>query len=183
MSMVNASPGQPPVLVLMGVSGCGKSTVAGLLAGRLGWDFEEGDDLHPAANVDKMASGHPLDDEDRWPWLANVAEWIGEHTDAGRPGIVTCSALKKSYRDVLRGERVVFVYLAGTREQIARRLATRHGHYMPASLLDSQFDALEPPAPEEDSITVEIGVSASVETDAIMSRLGLIPKASTQAGT
>ena len=183
MSMVNASPGQPPVLVLMGVSGCGKSTVAGLLAGRLGWDFEEGDDLHPAANVDKMASGHQLDDEDRWPWLAKVAEWIGEHTDAGRPGIVTCSALKKSYRDVLRGERVVFVYLAGTREQIARRLAARHGHYMPASLLDSQFDALEPPTPEENSITVEVGGSSSVESDAIMSRLGLIPKASTQAGS
>jgi gluconokinase len=183
VSMVNASPGQPPVLVLMGVSGCGKSTVAGLLAGRLGWDFEEGDDLHPAANVDKMATGHPLDDEDRWPWLANVAEWIGEHTDAGRPGIVTCSALKKSYRDVLRGERVVFVYLAGTREQIARRLAARHGHYMPASLLDSQFDALEPPTPEENSITVEVGASSSVESDEIMSRLGLIPKASTQAGS
>jgi gluconokinase len=182
VSTVNASPGQPPVLVLMGVSGCGKSTVAGLLAGLLGWDFEEGDDLHPAANVDKMASGHQLDDEDRWPWLANVAEWIGEHVDAGRPGIITCSALKQSYRDVLRGERVVFVYLAGTREQIARRLAARHGHYMPASLLDSQFEALEPPTPEENSITVEIGASSSVESDGIMSRLGLIPKASTQAG-
>jgi gluconokinase len=117
--------GEPPVLVLMGVSGCGKSTVGALLAGRLEWDFEEGDDLHPAANVDKMASGEPLDDEDRWPWLAKVAEWIGEHTDAGRPGIITCSALKKGYRDVLRGEQVVFVYLAGTREQIARRLAAR----------------------------------------------------------
>jgi gluconokinase len=154
----------------------------GLLAGRLGWDYEEGDDLHPAANVDKMASGHELDDEDRWPWLAKVAEWIGEHVDAGRPGIITCSALKKSYRDVLRGERVVFVYLAGTREQIARRLAARHGHYMPASLLDSQCAALEPPTPEENSITVKIGASTSIETDAIMSRLGLISKASTQAG-
>jgi gluconokinase len=180
--MVKGSPGQPLVLVLMGVSGCGKSTVAGLLAGRLGWDFEEGDDLHPAANVEKMASGHPLDDEDRWPWLANVAEWIGERTDAGRPGIITCSALKKSYRDVLRGERVVFVYLAGTREQIARRLAARHGHYMPASLLDSQFDALEPPTPEESSITVEVGAGSSVESDQIISRLDLISRASTQAG-
>jgi gluconokinase len=182
VSMVNASSGQPLVLVLMGVSGCGKSTVAGLLAGRLGWDFEEGDDLHPAANVAKMASGHRLDDVDRWPWLVKVAEWIGNHIDVGRSGIITCSALKQSYRDVLRGERVVFVYLAGTREQIARRLAARHGHYMPASLLDSQFDALEPPTPEENSITVEIGASASVETDAVMSRLGLIPTASTPAG-
>lgn len=173
--MVDASPGQPPVVVLMGVSGCGKSTVAGLLAGRLGWDFEEGDDLHPAANVAKMASGHQLDDEDRRPWLAKVAEWIREHTGVGRPGIITCSALKQSYRDVLRGEHVVFVYLAGTREQIARRLAARHGHFMPASLLDSQFDALEPPTPEENSITVEIGASASVETDAVIAGLGLIP--------
>ncbi len=180
--MVNASPGQPLVVVLMGVSGCGKSTVAGLLAGRLGWDFEEGDDLHPAANVAKMASGHELDDEDRWPWLAKVAEWIAEHTDVGRPGIITCSALKRSYRDVLRGEHVVFVYLAGSREQIARRLAARQGHFMPASLLDSQFDALEPPTPEENSITVEIGASASAETDAIMTGLGLIPTGSTPEG-
>ena len=107
VSMINASLAQPPVLVLMGVSGCGKSTVAALLAGRLGWDLAEGDDLHPAANVDKMAAGHALDDEDRWPWLAKVAEWIGEHTDAGRPGVITCSALKRSYRDVLRGEHVI----------------------------------------------------------------------------
>ena len=181
--MADVSAEQPLVLVLMGVSGCGKSTVAGLLAGRLGWDFEEGDDLHPAANVEKMASGHELDDEDRWPWLARVAEWIGEHTDAGRPGVITCSALKKSYRDVLRGERVMFVYLAGTREQIATRLAARHGHYMPASLLDSQFDALEPPTPDENSITVEIGDSPPVETDVIMSRLGLISQGAPQAGS
>jgi gluconokinase len=179
--LINAPPGQPPVLVLMGVSGCGKSTVAGLLAGRLGWDFEEGDDLHPPANIDKMASGHPLDDEDRWPWLAKVAQWIAEHTRAGRPGIITCSALKKSYRDVLRGEHVVFVYLAGTREQIARRLAARHGHYMPESLLDSQFDALEPPTPEENSITIDIASSSADESDDLMSRLGLVPNASTEA--
>ena len=179
--MINASAAQPPVLVLMGVSGCGKSTVAALLAGRLGWDVAEGDDLHPAANVDKMAAGHALDDEDRWPWLAKVAEWIGEHTDAGRPGVITCSALKRSYRDVLRGEQVVFVYLAGSREQIARRLAARHGHYMPASLLDSQFDALQPPTPEENSITVGIAADSSIESDEIISRLGLVPKASAQA--
>ena len=120
-------------LVLMGVSGCGKSTVAGVLAGRLGWDFGEGDDLHPPENVAKMAAGHPLTDDDRWPWLERVAQWIREHTDAGRPGIITCSALKRSYRDILRGDHVVFVYLHGTREQIATRLAARHGHYMPAA--------------------------------------------------
>ena len=99
-----------PVLVIMGVSGGGKSTVAGLLAGRLGWDLAEGDDMHPAANIAKMAAGHPLDDADRWPWLARVAEWIHVRTAADLPGIVTCSALKRSYRDVLRAPSVVFVW-------------------------------------------------------------------------
>jgi gluconokinase len=165
---------QPPVLVLMGVSGSGKSTVGALLAGRLNWDFEEGDDLHPAANLEKMAAGHPLDDDDRWPWLARVAEWIVVHADAGRPGVITCSALKKRYRDVLRGERIVFVYLAGTREQIAARLAARHDHFMPTSLLDSQFEALEPPTPEENSISIDLAASASAEADEIMARLGLL---------
>ncbi|MGI8879337.1 MAG: gluconokinase [Jatrophihabitans sp.] len=176
------SAGQLPVLVLMGVSGSGKSTVAGLLAGRLGWDFEEGDDLHPPANVAKMAAGHPLDDEDRGPWLANVAAWITDHTAAGEPGIITCSALKKSYRDVLRGDHVVFVYLAGTREDIHRRLMSRHGHYMPISLLDSQFDALEPPTSEEASITIDIAASSAAESDQIADRLGLLPQVDGQSG-
>jgi gluconokinase/shikimate kinase len=161
----------------MGVSGCGKSTVGALLAGRLGWDFEEGDDLHPTANVEKMAAGHPLDDEDRKPWLATIGAWIREHTDAGRPGVITCSALKKSYRDVLRGDHVTFVYLAGTHDQIARRLAARHGHFMPASLLDSQFATLEPPTPDENSITVDISESSSVEADEIIDRLHQHPTA------
>lgn len=170
---------EPVVLVLMGVSGSGKSTVAALLAGRLGWDFEEGDDLHPAANVAKMHAGHPLDDDDRRPWLARVAEWIVEHTEAGRPGIITCSALKRSYRDVLRGEHVVFVYVMGTQDQIAARLASRHGHYMPSSLLDSQFAVLEPPGPDERSITVDIDVPASVEMATIVTSLGLVPEGAT----
>lgn len=165
----------PPVLVLMGVSGCGKSTIAGMLAGRLGWDLAEGDDMHPRANVDKMAAGHPLDDADRWPWLDRVAAWITDHTTSGRPGIVTCSALKRSYRDVLRGEKVVFVYLAGTREQIADRLAVRHGHFMPVSLLDSQFAALEPPGEDECSITVDIGGAPGSEATEIVRRLELEP--------
>lgn len=166
----------------MGVSGCGKSTIAGLLAGRLGWDFEEGDDLHPAANVDKMSAGQPLDDEDRWPWLKKVAAWITEHTDAGRPGLITCSALKKSYRDILRGEHVIFVYLAGTREQIARRLAARHGHFMSAALLDSQFAILEPPTPDEKSITIDIAAKPSAQCDEVTQRLGLTGDKSTHAG-
>ncbi|HTK64905.1 MAG TPA: gluconokinase [Pseudonocardia sp.] len=164
-----------PVLVLMGVSGCGKSTVAGVLAGRLGWDLAEGDDMHPRANVEKMAAGHALRDSDRWPWLDRVAAWIADHTAAARPGIVTCSALKRRYRDVLRGERVVFVYLAGTRKQIADRLAVRHGHFMPPTLLDSQFADLEPPDPDELSITVDIGGSPDGEASEIIRRLGLEP--------
>jgi gluconokinase/shikimate kinase len=159
----------------MGVSGCGKSTVAGVLAGRLGWDLAEGDDMHPAANVAKMAAGHPLEDSDRWPWLARVAAWIDEHAAAGRPAIVTCSALKRSYRDVLRGEHVIFVYLAGTREQIAARLAVRHNHFMPAALLDSQFADLEPPGPDERSITITIGGPPDDQAARIVARLALEP--------
>lgn len=150
---------QPVVLVLMGVSGCGKSTVAGLLAGQLGWPFEEGDDLHPQVNKDKMAAGHPLADEDRWPWLEKVAAWVEERLDRGENGLVTCSALKRSYRDVInrRGSGVVFVYLAGSRETIGARLAARQGHYMPASLLDSQFADLEEPGPDEPEVRVDAG--------------------------
>ena len=103
----------PTVLVVMGVSGTGKSTVAGMLADRLGWDLAEGDDLHPPANVEKMRAGTPLTDEDRWPWLDKVAAWIRAHTDAGTPGIITCSALRRIYRDRLSGPGVVFVHLAG----------------------------------------------------------------------
>ena len=165
---------EPVVLVLMGVSGSGKSTIAALLAGQLGWDFEEGDDLHPPANVAKMHAGHPLDDEDRKPWLARVAQWIKEHTDAGRPGIITCSALKRSYRDVLRGEHVVFVHVAGSQEAIAARLASRHGHYMPPSLLESQFATLEPPAPDERSITIGINATAAHEAAEVVKVLGLV---------
>ncbi len=173
------SPAEPVVLVLMGVSGSCKSTVAGLLAGRLGWDFEEGDDLHPAANVAKMHAGHALTDADRWPWLAKVAEWITAHTEAGRPGIITCSALKRGYRDVLRGQHVVFVYMAGTHDEIAARLAARHGHYMPSSLLDSQFETLEPPGSDERTITVDVKAPASVEADDIVARLGLVAAGAT----
>jgi gluconokinase len=163
----------PDVLVIMGVSGCGKSTVAGVLAGRLGWDLGEGDDLHPPENVAKMAAGQPLTDADRWPWLDRIAAWIRERVDHGRPGIITCSALKRSYRDRLRGDEVVFVYLHGSREQIATRLAARHGHYMPAALLDSQFADLEPPGDDERAIRVDIGPLPGVQADEIMERLGI----------
>jgi len=166
-----------PVLVIMGVSGSGKSTVAGLLAGRLGWDLAEGDDLHPPANVAKMASGHPLDDQDRLPWLDKIAAWIGEHNDTGRPGIITCSALKKSYRDVLRGDHVVFVFLIGTHDEIAARLAARHGHFMSAAMLDSQIEALEPPSAEEGAITIDVSGSPEQESEQIITRLHLVGSA------
>jgi len=166
---------EPVVLVVMGVSGCGKSTVAALLAGRLGWPFEEGDALHPQANVEKMATGHPLTDEDRAPWLQKVVAWVEEQLDAGRSGLITCSALKRAYRDVInrRGSGVVFVYLSGTRETIAARLAARHGHYMPASLLDSQFADLEEPTSNEPAICIDVGPPPGVIAQHIVEQLNL----------
>ena len=151
----------PQVLVVIGVSGCGKTTVAALLSGRCGWPFEEGDALHPQSNVDKMQAGDPLTDEDRWPWLEKVASWIEGQLDAGSSGVITCSALKRSYRDILnrRGSGVVFVYLAGDKELIAARLAARREHFMPESLLESQFETLEEPQADEPAVRVDIGPS------------------------
>ncbi|HEY7047043.1 MAG TPA: gluconokinase [Jatrophihabitantaceae bacterium] len=179
MSSAQSPVAEPVVLVVMGVSGSGKSRVAGLLAGRLGWDLAEGDELHPPENIAKMASGHPLTDADRWPWLAKVAAWIKQRTDVGQSGVITCSALKRSYRDLLRGEHVVFVYLAGDRDVIATRLGLRHGHFMPSTLLDSQFATLEPPGPDERSVTVDISASVADEADEIVARLGLRPDGAT----
>jgi gluconokinase len=165
----------PAVLVLMGVSGCGKTTVAQILSAHLGWPYEEGDALHPAANVAKMAAGHPLDDADRAPWLAKVADWVDERLDAGESGVITCSSLKRSYRALIgrRGAGVEFVYLHGSRELIAARLADRHGHYMPASLLDSQFATLEEPGPDEPALRVEIGEPPEAIAHDIIQALGL----------
>ena len=141
-------------VVIMGVSGCGKSSVGAGLAARLGLNYRDGDDLHPPENVAKMRAGMPLTDADRWPWLDRV----GQVLLADAPVIVGCSALKRAYRDRIRtaaGGPVTFVHLAGSQEVIAARMALRQGHYMPLSLLDSQFAALEPPAAEE-AITVSI---------------------------
>ena len=159
----------------MGVSGCGKSTVAAILASRLGWPFEEGDALHPHKNIEKLAAGHPLTDADRWPWLAKVADWVDARLDAGENGLITCSALKRSYRDMInrRGTGVSFVFLAGSKETIAARLASRHGHFMHASLLDSQFADLEEPAADEPAIRVDIGPPAAEVAEQIMKDLGL----------
>ncbi|HYP32109.1 MAG TPA: gluconokinase [Burkholderiaceae bacterium] len=165
----------PVVLVLMGVSGSGKTTVARIIAERLRWPFEEGDALHPPANVAKMAAGHPLTDEDRAPWLAKVADWVDARLDAGESGVITCSALKRKYRELIdrRGERVEFVYLHGSRELIATRLATRQGHFMPSSLLDSQFATLEEPADDEPVIRVEIGAAPESVAGDVLAALGL----------
>lgn len=164
---------KPGVLVLMGVSGCGKTTVAAILASRLGWPFEEGDALHPQANIEKMAAGRPLSDVDRWPWLAKVADWVDERLDVGDNGVITCSALKRSYRDMInrRGSGLIFVYLAGSKETIAARLAARQGHFMRATLLDSQLADLEEPAADEPAIRVDIGPPAAEIAEQIMERL------------
>ncbi len=166
---------KPVVLVFMGVAGSGKTTVAAILAGRLGWPFEEGDALHPQANIEKMAAGHPLTDEDRWPWLAKVADWIDEHLDAGESGLITCSALKRSYRDLInrRGSGVEFVYLAGSKETIAARLAARHGHFMPPSLLDSQFADLQEPRPDEPATRIDIGPAPAELAQEVVDHFGL----------
>jgi carbohydrate kinase (thermoresistant glucokinase family) len=148
----------PAVVVVIGVSGSGKSTVGALLAARLRWDFEDADRFHPSANIDKMHNGVALTDEDRWPWLRAIAVWIDATRDAGRHAVLACSALKRRYRDLLVGDRadVRLVYLKGDAMLIARRLAARDDHFMPPSLLRSQFDALEEPGPDENPVTVSI---------------------------
>jgi len=164
---------RPLVLVVMGVSGVGKTTIALELAARLGWPYEEGDALHPQANVDKMRAGNPLSDADRAPWLAAIASWIDSRLASGEPGIITCSAFKRSYREQIIGDRagVRLVYLRGSSETISQRLAGRQGHFMPWSLLQSQLDTLEEPSAEERSIVVDVDGSAEAIAGEIASRL------------
>src|SRR6185437_10767920 len=149
----------PPILVIMGVSGSGKSTIAEELAARLGWPFEEGDALHPESNIAKMHAGIPLTDADRGPWLERVAVWIDGQRAEKQPGIITCSALKRSYRQIIIGDRpeVRLVYLRGGWELMAEHLAGRHGHFMPPALLQSQIDTLEEPDPSEDALIIDEG--------------------------
>jgi gluconokinase len=162
------------ILVVMGVSGSGKTTVASALAQHFGWPFKDGDELHPPSNIAKMRAGHPLDDGDRWPWLARIADWIDAWRAAARCGVITCSALKRSYRAFLtkgRGE-VRIVYLHGDMALIATRLAARSGHFMPSDLLVSQFAALEEPGPAEPAIRVEIDQPVGDIVAAIAAALG-----------
>lgn len=154
----------PCAVIVMGVSGSGKSTIATALADRLDWAFEDGDRFHPASNVTKMSAGHPLTDEDRWPWLQAIADEIDRVCEAGRHVVIACSALKRTYRNLLVHGRsdVRIVFLDGNQALIADRLAKRKGHFMPPGLLDSQFKTLERPQPDERPIAVSI--DAPIET-------------------
>jgi gluconokinase len=158
------------VIVVMGVSGSGKTTIGQALAQRLGVDYAEADEFHPPENIAKMSSGLPLNDDDRWPWLNAIAEWIGEHPQGG---VVTCSALKKKYRDVLaRGGDVFFAHLDGTRELVAARLAERKGHFMPPALLDSQFADLEPLHDDERGAVISIDATPDEIVEATIRATG-----------
>ena len=163
----------PCALVVMGVSGSGKSTVADRLAARLGWRYEDGDRFHPPANVAKMSAGHPLTDDDRWPWLQAIADEIDRLAAAGQRAVVACSALKRAYRKILVHGRddIRIVFLDGTQKLIAARLAARKGHFMPSGLLASQFKTLEPPQPDERPITVSIDASVEAIVDQIIRQL------------
>jgi gluconokinase len=147
------------IVVVMGVSGSGKTTVARLVAQALHCQFLEGDELHPRANVEKMSKGTPLTDADRLPWLRRIAEEIDGWRQRGESGVVTCSALKRAYRDILIGDRadVTLAYLKGSRSLIESRMAARHNHFMPVALLDSQFGTLEEPAPDEHAVVADVG--------------------------
>jgi gluconokinase len=173
---MSPEPAVPVTLVVMGVSGSGKTTLARALAERLGEPYAEGDALHPPANVEKMRAGRPLDDADRRPWLRAVAAWIGEQEQDGRSSVVTCSALKRSYRDLLRDGHpsVRFVHVVTDPALLGARVQGRSGHYMPASLLDSQLATLEPLEPDEPGIEVDGATPTAELVDQVLARL-LLP--------
>jgi gluconokinase len=157
----------------MGVSGSGKTTIGKLLAERLGWQYQEGDALHPPENVAKMSGGTPLTDADRIPWLHRIAGRIDEWRSRGESGVITCSALKRAYRDIIIGSRpdVGLIHLKGSRELIGRRMMARKGHFMPAALLDTQFATLQEPTPDERPVTVDISGTPAEIVEEIVRRL------------
>jgi gluconokinase len=163
----------PCALILMGVSGSGKTTIGERLAARMSWRYEDADTFHPASNVAKMSAGQPLTDDDRWPWLKAIAAEIDRACAAGERVVIGCSALRRAYRDVLVHGRddVRFIYLDGTQALIADRLGQRKGHFMPPGLLASQFQTLEPPTPDERAVTVSIDAQVEVIVDRIISQL------------
>ncbi|MGW4731309.1 gluconokinase [Streptomyces shenzhenensis] len=165
----------PHVVVVMGVAGTGKTTIGPLLAARLGVPYAEGDDFHPPANIAKMSAGTPLDDADRWPWLDAIGGWA--HGRAGLGGVVSSSALKRSYRDRLRAAApgIVFVHLTGDRALIEDRMSHRQGHFMPTALLDSQFATLQPLEPDEPGVTVDVSGSPDEITERAVAALAALP--------
>lgn len=171
-----AEGGAITAIVVMGVAGSGKSTIGTLLAERLGWTFRDADDFHPPANVAKMSAGTPLTDEDRWPWLAAIGAWLDEGPATGARRIVTCSALKRIYRDRLIAGRegVRLVYLDGSMALIAERMRARRDHFMPPALLESQFAALEPPGEDEAAVKVGVDAAPGHVVDAVLQKLLLI---------
>ena len=175
--MAKGSDEAPCALIVMGVSGAGKSTVAKALAERLGWRCEDGDRFHPASNVAKMSAGQPLTDEDRWPWLKAIADEIDRLCGKDQRAVVACSALRRAYREVLVHGRddVRIVFLDGTQELIAGRLAGRADHFMPPGLLDSQFRTLERPTLDEGAVSVSIDATVEAIVDDIVGQLKLAP--------
>ncbi len=169
----------PTIILVMGVSGSGKTTVGEALAASLQWPFEEGDELHPAANVAKMRAGVALTDADREPWLAAITRWVDTQALKAEPGVVTCSALKRAYRDRIREGRpqVRLVFVNGERALLEQRIEERKGHFMPASLLDSQLATLEFPAPDEGAVVVDIAQDVEGQVRQIEAALGVQPAA------
>jgi gluconokinase len=166
---------RPDIVVVMGVSGSGKTTVGLAVAAAMGWPFAEGDDFHPAANVAKMRDGHPLTDEDRWPWLETIGEWIDAREQAGESAVVSCSALRRAYRDVLRRGRpdVRFLHIVVPPGVIQDRMDHREGHFMPTSLLESQLETLEPLEADEPGVVVTNEGTAAEVLDRSLAALGL----------
>jgi gluconokinase len=161
-------------VIIFGVSGAGKTTVGKLLSRQLGWRFVEADDFHPAANIEKMRSGHPLTDGDRWPWLDRLRQQIEQLRSARENAVLACSALKRAYRDRLRvNDEVKFVFLRGDDALVEKQLRSRHGHFMDANLLQSQFDDLEEPQPDENVLTIELGRPPEDIADRIEEKLNL----------
>ena len=165
----------PHALILMGVSGSGKTTIGEQLARRIGWRYEDADTFHPASNVAKMSAGQPLTDEDRWPWLRAIADEIDRASDAGERIVIGCSALRRVYRDALVHGRndIRIVYLQGTQALIAERLGQRKGHFMPPGLLTSQFGTLEPPTPDEHAVIVSIDAPVETVVENVLRQLKL----------
>jgi gluconokinase len=173
----------PLQVVVMGVAGSGKTTVAALLARRLGAELAEADDFHPPSNLAKMSAGQPLDDRDREPWLLDIAAWLAARARDDRPAVVTCSALKRSYRDLLRraSPRLAFLHLTGAPELLAARMRARTGHFMPVSLLESQLSTLEPLGEDERGLTLDVG--GTPEELAAAAEVGLGRLAGARAGS